>query len=281
MFEVSKRGNNLIKIRLIILAILQKVFGLINKVPIIAPFFHYVTLFFSGLVRLNSGNSPLINSNKLKKQLLLYEFEGCPFCRLVRETLSLLSLNVVIYPCPRETLKKYGYLEKSRFRPIVKDLGKKVMFPYLIDPNTQKSMYESRDIINYLWEEYGKDLKKPFLYRVANKKLYFFISSLFHSFLRPLPQMGILRTPSNLPEKLLELWSKEHDPKAKRIREALCTLEIPYILHHGPEEKSGTLKDPNNDLVMNSAEQSVDYLFKTYQISATTDESFLHYGKND
>jgi hypothetical protein len=93
--------------------------------------------------------------------------------------------------------------------------------------------------------------------------------------------MGILRTPSKRPEELLELWSREHDPKAKRIRETLCTLEIPYILHHGSEEKSGTLKDPNNTIVMNSAGQSVDYLFKTYQVSATTDESFLHYGKND
>ncbi len=271
----------MIKIRLIILAILQKVFGLINKVPLIAPVFHYITLLFSGLVRFNSGNSPLVNSNKPKKHLLLYEFEGCPFCRLVRETLSLLSLNVVIYPCPRETLKKYGYLKKSRFRPVVKELGKKVMFPYLIDPNTQKSMYESRDIIKYLWEEYGKELKRPFLYRLANKKFYFFMSSLLHSFLRPLPQMGILRTPSKLPDKLLELWSKEHDPKAKRIREALCTLEIPYILHHDLDEKSGTLKDPNDGLVITSAEKSVDYLFKTYQVSATTDESFLHYGKND
>ncbi|MEE2742936.1 MAG: glutathione S-transferase N-terminal domain-containing protein [Bdellovibrionota bacterium] len=271
----------MIKLRLILLAFFQKMFEKINKIPIISPFFHYFTLVFSGFVRLKSGNSPLPGAKKPEELLLLYEFEGCPFCRLVRESLSLLSLDVIIYPCPRETLKKYGYLEKSRFRPIVKDLGKKVMFPYLIDPNTKKSMYESRDIIQYLWDHYGRGLERPFFYRMANKRFYFLISSFLHSFLRPLPQMGILRTPSKRPEELLELWSREHDPKAKRIRETLCTLEIPYILHHGSEEKSGTLKDPNNTIVMNSASQSVDYLFKTYQVSATTDESFLHYGKND
>src|SRR3954468_16089073 len=59
--------------------------------------------------------------------LELYDFEGCPFCRKVRETLCFLDLEAVIYPCP-----KGG----ERFRPRAIELGGKAQFPLLIDPNT-------------------------------------------------------------------------------------------------------------------------------------------------
>jgi hypothetical protein len=41
-------------------------------------------------------------SNKPKIPLELYEFEACPFCRKVREALTLLDLDAIIYPCPSE-----------------------------------------------------------------------------------------------------------------------------------------------------------------------------------
>ena len=50
------------------------------------------------------------------KPLKLYEFEGCPYCRLVRETLTELSLDADVYPCP-----KGG----QRFRPEVVAQGGK------------------------------------------------------------------------------------------------------------------------------------------------------------
>lgn len=39
--------------------------------------------------------------NKETKPLLLYEFEACPFCRKVREAITILDLDVIFYPCPR------------------------------------------------------------------------------------------------------------------------------------------------------------------------------------
>ncbi len=41
------------------------------------------------------------------KALKLYEFEGSPFCRRVREVITLLNLDVEIYPCPKGGTK-YG-----------------------------------------------------------------------------------------------------------------------------------------------------------------------------
>ena len=42
------------------------------------------------------------------EHLKLYDLEGCPYCRRVREVLTLLNLDAEIYPCPKEG---------RRFRP--------------------------------------------------------------------------------------------------------------------------------------------------------------------
>ena len=62
-----------------------------------------------------------------EKSLKLYEFEGSPFCRRVREVLTLLNLDYEVYPCPKGGAK---------YRKIVKEKGGKLRFPFLIDENT-------------------------------------------------------------------------------------------------------------------------------------------------
>jgi glutathione S-transferase len=79
--------------------------------------------------------------------VVLYEFESCPFCRKVREALTQLDLEAEIRPCP-----KGG----RRFRPELVARGGKAQFPYLVDPNTGKEMYESDAIVRYLFAEYGE-----------------------------------------------------------------------------------------------------------------------------
>src|SRR4030095_16518360 len=81
-----------------------------------------------------------------EQPLVLYEFEGCPFCRKVREALTVLDLEAFIYPCP-----KGG----PRFREEVKSRGAKAQSPYLRDPNTGEEMYESEEITRYLFQRYG------------------------------------------------------------------------------------------------------------------------------
>lgn len=77
----------------------------------------------------------------------LFEFEACPFCRRVREALTELDLSVEVYPCPKGSL---------RHREMVRSFGGKEQFPFLIDPNSGISMYESGDIVKYLFKHYGK-----------------------------------------------------------------------------------------------------------------------------
>ncbi|XVF30150.1 hypothetical protein REPUB_Repub16aG0032400 [Reevesia pubescens] len=80
-------------------------------------------------------------------RMQLFEFEACPFCRRVREALTELDLSVEVYPCPKGSL---------RHREMVRSFGGKELFPFLIDPNSGISMYESGDIVKYLFKQYGK-----------------------------------------------------------------------------------------------------------------------------
>lgn len=63
-----------------------------------------------------------------KQPIILYEFQGCPFCAKVREAVSILDLDVLFYPCPKDGKK---------FRPAAVARGGKSQFPYMVDPNTK------------------------------------------------------------------------------------------------------------------------------------------------
>ena len=82
----------------------------------------------------------------LPNLLELYDFEGCPHCRLVREVITELDLDALVYPCP-----KGG----SRYRDTVVELGGKAQFPFLVDPNTETELPESTAIIDYLTKTYA------------------------------------------------------------------------------------------------------------------------------
>ncbi len=151
-----------------------------------------------------------------ERRLELYEFEGCPFCRLVREVVTELDLEVLIYPCP-----KGG----ERFRPKVKELGGKLQFPFLMDPNTDTRLYESADITEYLFETYGKRAV-PMRWRLRAVNV---ASSVAAGASRL--GAGTRARPSRPAEQPLELYSFEASPFARRVRELLCELELPYVLH--------------------------------------------------
>ena len=80
----------------------------------------------STLFRLGAGMKVASPGKRPEKPLELYEFESCPYCRKVREALSMLDLDALIYPCP-----KGG----PQFREEVKKRGGKALFPFLVDPN--------------------------------------------------------------------------------------------------------------------------------------------------
>jgi glutathione S-transferase len=149
-----------------------------------------------------------------KRYLELYEFEACPFCRLVREALTELDLDAMIYPTPHGG---------KRFRHRVAKLGGKQQFPFLVDPNSGEAMYESADIIEYIYHHYGGRAAPARLLRPLD------VST---SALAGIPRMraGSRARPSKAPKRPLELFSFESSPYSRRVRELLSELELPYLL---------------------------------------------------
>jgi glutathione S-transferase len=216
--------------------------------------------------------------------LHLYDIESCPFCRLVREALTELDLDAVIYPCP-----KGG----RRFRPEVTEKGGRQQFPFLYDPNADLGMYESLEIIRYLYETYG-ERNLPLKWKLGKlQKLNSALASSFRA------RRGLRAVPSQRPPRLLELYSFEASPFARPVRELLCELEIPYILrscgrsrldewvppplrqrlgivpgselHNRRElqQREGKvaipyLRDPNTDTGLFESSSIIDYLRVTY-----------------
>jgi len=176
------------------------------------------------------GTGADIKAKTPEKTLQLYEFENCPYCRLVREVLTELHLDAEIYPCP-----KGG----TRFRPVVTEKTGKEQFPLLIDPNTGVALLESADIVEYLISHYGSGseggLKAPRALQVASSGL----ASAWRG------SRGTHATPSRLPEKMLELWSFESSPYSRPVRELLCEMELPYLLHNLGKEQRADWGPPN------------------------------------
>ena len=220
------------------------------------------TSWLASVARLGAGMVASHPVRQPEKTLELYEFEACPFCRKVREALSAFDLDAMIYPCPRG----------GRYREVVKERGGKLQFPYLVDPNTGRSMYESDDIIRYLAGTYG-DGSVPVSLRLGPVTT---SSSFLASVTRG--RRGGRARPSRAPEKPLELWSFEASPYCRIAREALAELSIPYLLHNvgkrsakraAFQARSGRMMvpylfDPNTGVEMFESADIAAYLQRSY-----------------
>ncbi|XP_061339650.1 uncharacterized protein LOC133286271 [Gastrolobium bilobum] len=197
--------------------------------------------------------------------LQLFEFEACPFCRRVREAMTELDISVEVYPCPKGSV---------RHREVVRRTGGKEQFPFLIDQNSGISMYESGDIVKYLFERYGEG-------RSPSSGL--LESTIFTGWMPTILRAGRGMTlwersrPDSPPGKL-ELFSFENNPNARIVREALCELELPYLLQNVGEgsrrmnlllDASGSKEVPyfidhNTGFRSGDYKMILSYLFETY-----------------
>jgi glutathione S-transferase len=218
------------------------------------------------VARLGMGMEVANAGARPARHLELFDFEACPYCRKVREALSCLDLDAMVHPCP-----KGG----PRFRPEVVRRGGKAQFPYLVDPNGGRAMYESDAIVEYLFATYGS-AAPPRLLRLG---ILTDIGSGLASAFRPVT--GARYRVARQPERPLELWSFEASPFCRLVRETLCELELPYLLHNVAKgsakrdafmARSGKmmvpyLVDPNTGTEMFESADIVRYLEATYAVS--------------
>ena len=200
------------------------------------------------------------------KPIKIYQFQGCPFCRKVREAVIGLDLDVTYYPTPQGG---------PEYRPFVASTGGKSQFPYMIDENTGESMYESDAIIEYLYEKYGpgKDKVSGFLTSPITP---------LAAGLSMIPRMGkgSRYRPSKKPENMqpITFWGYEASPFCALVTEVLNELELPYNQRScgrgSPKrqelfDKRGTfqvpyIEDPNTGIAMFESADIVQYLEETY-----------------
>ena len=149
--------------------------------------------------------------------------------------------------------------------------------PYLIDPNTDVSMFESADIIDYLYDTYGPGRDKvPFVLRGG------FASgtAAYGSLVRGMA--GATKDPSARPDnqkmKSIVLWGYEASPFVRPVREKLCALALPHRIIYSARgsvhrdelwAKTGRfqvpfIEDPNTGVEMFEGPEIVDYLEQVY-----------------
>ena len=197
--------------------------------------------------------------------LVLYEFETCPFCRKVREAVSMLSLEVEFRPTP-----KNGRLWR---REIKQTYGAKATFPFLSDPNTGVEMFESDKIIQYLFTTYGNGVVPWTLSSSIWVPLTAGLGLVWRG--------GGVAKPSNPPSQPVTYWSYEGSPFCKIPQETLCELEISHIQISCPRgsvnrqrmfDETGRfqapyLQDPNTGVCLWESEAIVEYLRKEYGVN--------------
>ncbi|MCG8312577.1 MAG: glutathione S-transferase N-terminal domain-containing protein [Pseudomonadales bacterium] len=219
-----------------------------------------------------------------KKAIKLYDRENCGECRLVREALTELNLNVDIYPCP---VGGKCYLPE-----VDRETGHDKV-PFLWDENTGEKVVGAERIVSYLYRQYKQ--------KAAPAK---YTSSVFNSISNQLADAvrrghGDQAKPAKRVTKLLTLYSFESSPYSRLVRERLCEYELPYHLINigkqqmadvGPANLRMTLKpyrpientkrwdfwkahgnvqvpyiiDPNTNTAMFESEEILGYLDNVY-----------------
>ncbi len=223
------------------------------------------------------------------RPLRLYDIEACPYCRLVREVLSELDLDVMILPCPKNG---------QRYRPEAIATAGRAQFPLLVDDNTDTVLLESADIITYLRQTYGHGggAGGP-IQRVVDRTTAPLASALQWRPGRGITGMNARR--AQVAQQPLTLFSFESSPYSRPVRALLCELELPYLLRNtakatwtdmGPPqvrdrlfkaekatsrnrrwlvEHTGKVQvpyliDPNTDVALYERDAILDYLNQTY-----------------
>jgi len=165
------------------------------------------------LARLARGAVATGNRDVPSKTLELYDCENEPECRPVREALTMLDLDVIVYPVPRKG---------KRFRKQLVKMSDADRVPLLHVPSTGEKLEGAQSIVDYLYTRFAPEGEK------APKNLLMLAS--VACALRG--SKGKNATNGKAPEQLLELYSFEASPYSRLVRETLCELEIPYLLHN-------------------------------------------------
>lgn len=169
------------------------------------------------------------NRSNETPDLTLFDIEGDPHCRLVREALTELHLDCNILPCPQGG---------NRFKKKLQAASSDVAAPPILQDKTAKMVLTGLDdCIGHLFSKYGgAEIPVTFSNRAMLLRR---AGSHVATMIRR--DRGLRMRPSKAAKKPMELWSFEASPFSRRVRERLCEMQIPYLLHNLGKEQIGDL----------------------------------------
>ena len=234
-----------------------------------------LTAFAGTVLRLGRGLYPVVTADQRPdpaQRLELYDFEGCPYCRKVREVLSELDLDYLARPVAHGSPRRVELRRR----------GGKVQAPYLVDPNTGAEMYESDDIIGYLNSTYGRGRRAgwgiPLPSFVDN------LDSMVASAVRLARGVRCRRMAARDRVEPLTLYNMEGSPYCRKVREVLSELDLEHVVRNVPKgspkreelaRRGGKVQvpyliDPNTGTAMYESDDIVAYLEGEYARPLTT-----------
>lgn len=205
---------------------------------------------------------------KPEMPLVLFETQNHPGCRVVRETISVLDLDCLVYPCPSGGPSWES--KTAQYKAATKN-----GLPGFFDPNSGVILSgDAGEIVDYLFRTYGNN-KVPFLLQ-PNK-----ISDLTLS--RALSTRNdagnhFKGIEQNIEKDPIVLWAYEASPFCVIVKEALNELAIPYIQRscaRGSPKRQELfekrnhfqvpyIEDPNEECAMFESKAIVAYLNNKY-----------------
>lgn len=234
--------------------------------------FNFYTSLFPALLRAGNGAYVMAGVEQFKrpKELIeVWEFQASPYCRKVREACSLLDIDVLYYPCP-----KNGKVHRPKAKE-VSPTGK-LQFPLMRDSNTGTVLQESDDIVKYLYTEYGNGKVPISLNLGPLTTATALCAQLFRG------TKGAYASPNTQPAQPLHIWAYEASPFCLQVKEVLTELEISHVYHSAArnspkrpdfEAKWGVMQFPyiedvNTKIAMYETPEILQYLKNTYGIKS-------------
>lgn len=212
-------------------------------------------------------------------RLILYEFDSSPFCRKVRDALTMLDLTAEMRPTPGA-----GIAPPNVFSDEHLDLHGRRTVPFLLDEGMRVAMFESEEIVKYLYRTYGPGEQNiPGMLR----GLIALISSGTSAVIRGMPADKLqvdARTDNHL-MRPLTIYGYEGSPFVHPVREKLSALGLPHTVipcgrgsanrallaeRTGRQFQVPHLIDPNTGVEMSESIEIRMYLDRVYTTSGYT-----------